>query len=144
VNVARILAGFFIWNNRGSLYLWVSQKLSKMSEMNTHIGKLKLVDFGAKTKSEFISGYVQSHGLKIEPGYKNVEDLFLNECYEKFVVIGDLIYEILENKSMESDCDINFLVPNADGTITFIEQFYNGGTCLNEALEHGLKKLNNP
>jgi hypothetical protein len=31
---------------------------------------------------------------------------------------------------------------NEDGTITFVMQFYNGGTCLSECIEEELEKIN--
>jgi hypothetical protein len=33
------------------------------------------------------------------------------------------------------------MLPNEDGTITFIQQFYNGGTCLSEVIEEGIRKI---
>lgn len=37
--------------------------------------------------------------------------------------------------------DISILTPNNDGTYSYIMQFYNGGACLSEMLEDGIKNI---
>jgi hypothetical protein len=48
----------------------------------------------------------------------------------------------MEHKELDGEDDINNLTENEDGTISFVTRFYNGGTCLTEMLEDGLKELN--
>ena len=44
-------------------------------------------------------------------------------------------------RAMAGHYDIDVMIENPDGTITFVYQFYNGGTCLSECIEHGLARL---
>ena len=66
----------------------------------------------------------------------------LNDPYPAIVIeVNDVLWEIIEDKEEEDTQDISILTPNNDGTYSYIMQFYNGGTCLNEMLEDSIKNL---
>jgi len=65
----------------------------------------------------------------------------IDEAYEKYVITEYTIYEILEQKDIEDDDGYVTVTDNQDGTYEFDTRFYNGGTCLSEMLEMGLKKM---
>lgn len=68
--------------------------------------------------------------LKVDAGVRYWEDARVNG-----------IKEVIEDKEEEDTQDISILTPNNDGTYSYIMQFYNGGTCLNEMLEDSIKNL---
>lgn len=51
------------------------------------------------------------------------------------------MYLLIEHEEDEY-ADIIKTWKNEDGTISFVAEFYNGGTCLVEVLDDSLKKLN--
>lgn len=53
------------------------------------------------------------------------------------------LYTYEERISKESDGWIQELIPNKDGDYTYIMEFYNGGTCLEEMLEESIKEIIN-
>lgn len=71
----------------------------------------------------------------------NGEDDFFNDNYEKYVLINDKLFEIVECEELDAYDNFCYLYSNEDNTISFLTQYYNGGTCLSEMLESELKKL---
>lgn len=109
-----------------------------MSEMETHIGKMKRVKCDSiEQKAGELMAFDGDR-----PEYFQTNKQWLLCEKENFVVIGDTLWEIIEDKELDGDDDINHLTENEDGTISFVSRFYNGGTCLTEMLEEGIEKLN--
>lgn len=113
-----------------------------MSEMERHIGKIKKVDLNNYT----VEGWCEQKckTLKIELGayYKTYKEALLNDPYPAIMIeVNDVLWEVIEDKEEEDTQDISILTPNNDGTYSYIMQFYNGGTCLNEMLEDSIKNL---
>lgn len=113
-----------------------------MSGMERHIGKIKKVDLNNYT----VEGWCEQKykTLKIELGayYRTYKEALLNDPYPAIVIeVNDVLWEIIEDKEEEDTQDISILTPNNDGTYSYIMQFYNGGTCLNEMLEDSIKNL---
>ena len=63
---------------------------------------------------------------------------------EEFYFVNDELWETIEDFSAEEGDDIYQLHLNEDGTVTYVMQFYNGGTCLSECLEESLANLEKP
>ena len=57
------------------------------------------------------------------------------------IEVDGTLWEIIEDNEEEDTEDISILTPNNDGTYSYIMQFYNGGTCLSEMLEDGIKNI---
>jgi hypothetical protein len=112
-----------------------------MSHTETHFGKLRKVELNT-TLEEWCKQKCNEKGItEISSYYDNWIEEFRDSSYEKFFIYNNEVWEAIEH--IESDNDyVDVMIPNQDGTITFVMQFYNGGTCLSEMIEDGLKKLN--
>ena len=111
-----------------------------MSQTEVHIGKLKKLEGVIATEEWFKSKCVEQGRTEL-PIYQSWKGKFLGINQYKYFVVGDEVWEAVEHKKLDPDDDINYFVENTDGTITFITQFYNGGTYLEEVLEDELSKL---
>ena len=133
-----------------------------MSDYEKHIGKLKKVDlsnYNNNTEKFFFFHYrklfTNFSEKKIKDLYswsKNYvyrknrgiwEYLFFDTCLgfgikDKFFVAKGNIYETIEDVEVG---DSSFLNDNGDGTYDYFMEFYNGGTCLRDCIEHELEKL---
>ena len=133
-----------------------------MSDYEKHIGKLKKIDlseYDDSTEKFFEEQYrkLVPHlsEEKIKDEYSRSENsgcrrnrgvweyLFFDTSIDfdtenKFYVVNGNIYETIEDSEPD---DLWFLKDNGDGTFDYTVEFYNGGTCLEECIEHELKKL---
>ena len=66
------------------------------------------------------------------------EESFADNSYERFVVLGDDIYQIEGEQVEDEDCFCKFR-EISDGIYEFHTRFYNGGTCLEEMLQDEFK-----
>jgi len=113
-----------------------------MSETVREKGKIKLVCDGDKEAIEkFAKGIVEKSDVFDKDCYDSYLEALMDNMYDKYVIIGNKIYEILEYEALGTDCDFFDAQRNADGTISFHVMFYNGGCCTSEAIEQALKKL---
>lgn len=110
-----------------------------MSHTEFHAGKLELLDLRGLTIEEW---------CKLQCVKENVTELkatsWLNQfnwsspSCENYIIVGDKIYKILEHFTGD-DMDYEMrLFPQEDGSISFVGQFYNGGTCFEEMIEEAL------
>lgn len=53
----------------------------------------------------------------------------------------DVIWELIEHVYSEYPENMNNATKNADGTVSFIYGFYNGGTCLDECFSNSIDKI---
>lgn len=110
-----------------------------MSEMETHIGKMRRIE--CTSQEEKATELMASEG-KQRPSYCNNNLEWLLSEYDTYISTPTGLWGIIERKKLDGDDDINHLTENEDGTISFVSRFYNGGACLTEMLEQGIKKLN--
>jgi hypothetical protein len=111
-----------------------------MSETVTYIGKLKKVELHDKTVEEWCDEKCRELDIKIGDFYQTSREALISEKYNQYFFHGGNIWEAIENKRIDYE-DICFMSQNSDGTYNFVMQFYNGGTCLSEMIDEGLKKL---
>ena len=113
-----------------------------MSYTETHIGKLRKVDTqGQSVKDWCINRIIDTKGFFDEKEDDWQDDFWdTDNNYDKYVFYGDDLYETFDHIE-KRDEDIDIFTDNGDGTYSFVMQFYNGGTCLQECLEDGLKRL---
>ena len=116
-----------------------------MSRTETHFGKIKKIELQNKTIEQFFQEKcIENSIFKIDKGYNTwKETYFDNISYEKYFIVNNVVWEAIEHTEIDEGDDISIITPNADGTLSFIMQFYNGGTCLSEIIEEGLKNINN-
>lgn len=114
-----------------------------MSYTETHFGKLRKVDMHGHSLEDWCRMYCRLNGIQELSSYNNTwEEQFRDVYYEKFFINGNEVWEVIEHQEIGED-DISKMILNGDGTIIFVMQFYNGGTCLSEMIEEGLEKLKN-
>lgn len=58
----------------------------------------------------------------------------------RYIYFNKALYEFAQHQEPD-DFDINVFNKSTDGNIQFVTAFHNGGTCLSEAIERGLKQL---
>ncbi len=112
-----------------------------MSEIELHFGKLRKVVFQTgQTKEEWCKEKCKELGVIEISSYNDTwEEELRSETRHKYFFFRDEVWEVFEY--IEGDEDVDIMIPNEDGSITFCMQFYNGGTCLSEMIEDGLERL---
>lgn len=113
-----------------------------MSYVETHLGKLKQVDLQGKTEEQFFQEKCNDNSIIEIPSYSDSwkEAFFDKVSYEKYFSIQGEIWELIEHTELKEGQDIEIITPNEDGSVNFMMQFYNGGTCLSEVVEDSLSK----
>lgn len=106
-----------------------------MSCYETHTGTLKKVE--CDSIEQFLKDKLDSYNVDYGDEY-DVIDLLYNDSrlYDKYILLNGTLYEWINHHRVD---DIEGMVKcnrNSDGTIDVIAQFYNGGACLEEVLEH--------
>lgn len=123
-----------------------------MSYTERHIGKLVEVDFdrNGTTPEHFYKMLCEYHNynsLTVTKyrgpyTYKSWEDLYWNELWDEdnLYKADGKVYKLVEHVEIEND--IFKFWKNEDGSISFVVEFYNGGTCLSEMIEEGVREVN--
>lgn len=115
-----------------------------MSEVVRHIGKIRKADLQGMSTEDWCKKKCEELNIEKEIWNDTYEDALLNEPYPaKVVKVDDEFWEIVEYREEEDYESLSIMHPNEDGTFDFVMQFYNGGTCLSEMIEEGIKKINN-
>lgn len=115
-----------------------------MSETVQYIGKLK--PFSA-SKGESLTDqllrFAKSKNEDISDFPTECENEAINwmkdRLYEQFLIIDGVLFETEIKYSNTGD--IFFAKVEANGDISFILEFYNGGCCFQEAIEIALNKM---
>ena len=108
-----------------------------MSYTETHTGKIKKIPFDSTyTDKEKIEA-MQNMGYEFS--YLEDDFSYAESKNEDFIKIGDDYYSVIEHQEVEDGYSI--FKKNDDGSIFYLTSFYNGGTCLEEMLETGIKGL---
>jgi len=107
-----------------------------MSEDVTYAGKLRKVYCGDSLEDE-ARRILLNLGTEIDEYY----DTYLESLKEndKYMVIEDCIYEVLEKRKLNHD--FMLATQESDGTISFFVSYYNGGCCLEEAVEEAINNI---
>jgi hypothetical protein len=114
-----------------------------MSQTETHFGKLRRVVFPeGQTLEQWCEAKCNDLGKTELSSYNDNWCEELKDLgYEKYYFVNGELWETIENFSAEEGDDIYQMHLNEDGTITYVMQFYNGGTCLSECIEESLERL---
>ena len=116
-----------------------------MSDTETHYARLRKVDLKGKSIEQFCEEKVKElkgDDYEIPSFHDTYAECLRYEIDEKFFFNEDKteIWEAIEHSELDNE-DFVKTIHNADGTMTLITQFYNGGTCLSEIVEEELEKL---
>ena len=60
---------------------------------------------------------------------------------EEYFIHGEKLYRVIDHIESDNEEDFIKLSRNSDGSISFMGQFYNGGTCFSEMMEESLDEL---
>ena len=117
-----------------------------MSFTEKHIGKLVKVDRKDLTVEEWCKEYCQSHSIEInnkmhENWIECFKDNFYDICADSFQFLNGDIYQLVKHTKIDECEDLDFFYTLEDGSILFVTEFYNGGTCLKEVLDSGVKRI---
>lgn len=114
-----------------------------MSCTELHIGKIKKLDLQNRSIEEWAEEISKVVGIGLEESYcDSYEELIKNELYDKYIIVKDEVYEVIEDEELE-DGEISTLTPEENDIFSFTMRFYNGGTYLTEMLEDAIKQYNN-
>lgn len=116
-----------------------------MSETETHSGKLIKIQLSKiDTVESFCKGMCEKEGITSIPSYNQswIETFKYDSkaASEYFILNNNIIYKMAEHLAGDDDSYFMKIYPNADGSLSFIGQFYNGGTCLDEMLSEALEE----
>lgn len=86
----------------------------------------------------------EEFGIEKKPWYDSYKEAFFEESDENpYILNGEYVWEIIEDEEEDYYGELMILTPNNDGTLSFVAQYYNGATYLEEMIENGLKNLKN-
>jgi len=71
--------------------------------------------------------------------YDSYKLMLLDEYYDKYIIHDDIIYSIVEKKTLDPDGSIFNISENTDGTVNFEVRYYNGGTSFDETIEYAFE-----
>lgn len=109
-----------------------------MSRTELHVGTLRKVEYSNATLEELCKSLCEELGIEPYEGYNWYQTL-TTECWDYIAHNGEL-YRVEDKELEEGTVDV--LTKNEDGTFSYIQEFWNGGTCLFERLENSLQNLN--
>lgn len=113
-----------------------------MSRLEGYVGNVtEILKEEGETLESLCERIAKEAGYRDTLSYDSYEELVSSEMYDKFAIINDKVYDLTELVELEEGSDIAEAIPNVDGSIHVVLQYYNGGTCLNEALEYALNRI---
>ena len=110
-----------------------------MSDMAHYRGKLVLVN-GEGTVEEKAKRILDEHNIEISSYNSDAVEELGDSFYKEYHVHGGELYKI-EKEDVDDYEDVFYAHKNDDGTIGFVVKYYDGGCCLEEALEEAIKRL---
>ena len=113
-----------------------------MSRTEFHTGKLYPVKIETSLE-ETCRNIANRHGIELgEDWQEDFRDGFNEyEVTEEYFIHGEKLYRVIDHVESEDEEYFMKLSRNSDGSISFMGQFYNGGTCFSEMLEESLDEL---
>jgi hypothetical protein len=118
-----------------------------MSQTEFHTGRLYPVRLTG-TLEETCRAIATRHNIELgEDWQEDFRDAFNKYEYkservsEEYFIHGEKLYRVIEHEESDDEEYFMKLSRSEDGSISFIGQFYNGGTCFSEMLEEALDDL---
>ena len=110
-----------------------------MSRTELHKGILRKVERNGLTLEELCEKICKKLNIDHYEGYTWYRNL-RGECSDYVAHDGELYH--IEDEELEEG-NYSSITENEDGTYSYIEEFWNGGTDLVECLERSLSRLSN-
>jgi hypothetical protein len=115
-----------------------------MSYTEFHTGRLYLINLTG-TLEETCKTIAKRHNIELgEDWREDFRENFDEYKYkrkmvtEEYFIYKEKLYRVMEHEELDNEGHFMNLHKNEDGSISFIGQFYNGGTCFSEMLEESL------
>jgi hypothetical protein len=122
-----------------------------MSYTEFHSGRLIPVNLEGTTLKEKCIEIAKMHNVEFDPENESWKSNFVEDFDEyrvkryptrpELFIFEDKLYVISNHHETQDEEHFMKLSVNGDGSIDFIGQFYNGGTCFSEMLEESLIEL---
>lgn len=111
-----------------------------MSETVHYKGILTIVE---RLENESLEGQCKRllDNAELLDYYDSYQEMIANDYYEKYFVYNNVLYSI-DKKDIDPDDDLFVASKINDKNIKFEVRYYNGGCCLEEALEVALERMN--
>jgi hypothetical protein len=119
-----------------------------MSRTEFHTGKLYPINFG-KDLEGYCRRIAKENDIELndfdwKEDFRDKFDEYerkKGKVKDEYFIQGENLYRVIDH--VESDNEEYFmkLTNNDDGSISFMGQFYNGGTCFSEMLEEALDEF---
>ena len=117
-----------------------------MSRYEKHKGTLKLIwqcdevfDLSKQLKGA-LDDFEYDRMMECVDEDYSVDEYIRDELYDNYILINNALFKI-EDLELDEDEDLNIFEKVNDHTYTYLNSFYNGGTCLSELLEDNLSKI---
>ena len=118
-----------------------------MSQTEFHTGRLYPVRLTG-TLEETCRAIATRHNIELgEDWQEDFRENFNEYEYkrervpEEYFIHGEKLYRVIDHEESNDEDYFMKLSRSEDGSISFIGQFYNGGTCFSEMLEEALDEL---
>jgi hypothetical protein len=118
-----------------------------MSQTEFHTGRLYPVKI-EKNLEETCRAIATRHNIELgEDWQEDFRENFNEYEYkrervpEEYFIHGEKLYRVIDHEESDSEEYFMKLSRNENGSLSFIGQFYNGGTCFSEMLEEALDDL---
>lgn len=118
-----------------------------MSRTEFHTGRLYPVKIKTNLE-ETCRSIANRHGIELgEDWQEDFIDSFdeytdkKRSQPEEYFIHGEKLYRVIDHVESEDEDYFMKLSRNSDGSISFMGQFHNGGTCFSEMLEESLDEL---
>jgi len=118
-----------------------------MSQTEFHTGRLYPVRLTG-TLEETCRAIATRHNIELgEDWQEDFRENFNEYEYkrervtEEYFIHGEKLYRVIEHEESDDEEYFMKLSRNENGSLSFIGQFYNGGTCFSEMLEEALDDL---
>lgn len=109
-----------------------------MSDYEQHIGRAKLIR--ASADEDYFKKLAEENGETMSSYHEDWEEIIKSELHEKYIVVGDKVYEITEKKELDGCDDIVHAEKIGEDEFFYVLRFYNGGTCESECLVEAIEK----
>lgn len=118
-----------------------------MSRTEFHTGKLYPVKI-EKSLEDTCRAIAARHGVELgedwQEDFMDAYDEYVNKStsqLEEYFIHGENLYRVIDHVESEDSEYFMNVTRNSDGSLSFMGQFYNGGTYFAEMLEEALDKL---
>ena len=119
-----------------------------MSDIELHKGIIKKIDTEGLSVEDWVKQYIDKYAKEnpnswiarhINDSEFDYKQEFLDITWDQnYIITKNYIFKAYDEMLYGDFVDIH---KNANGTYSYRTQFYNGGTCLTEMLEEGLKEI---